>query len=122
LQSQLGWSVPGSTVETALKALEDVDRDNFYLAPTLYAAKPAIESAELWERAKTKISAFLVAGWLTDENNGSVWTDSAPLSSLSDKDITLAKEVIPADANVIFDGVYNNADEEYLDVKRWESQ
>ncbi|MBR5759840.1 MAG: hypothetical protein IKX88_14720 [Thermoguttaceae bacterium] len=122
LQSQLGWSVPGSTVEAALKALEDVDRDNFYLAPTLYAAKPAIESAELWERAKTKISAFLVAGWLTDENNGSVWTDSAPLSSLSDKDITLAKEAIPADANVIFDGVYNNADEEYLDVKRWESQ
>ncbi len=121
LQSQLGWNVPGATIETARKALEDVDKDNFYLAPTLYAAKSAIESVELWECVKPKVSVFLVAGWLSDENNGSVWTDSAPLSSLSNEELSLVKEAIPADARLVFDGVYKNEDEEYLDVKSWES-
>lgn len=122
LQSQLGWGVPGSTLESALKLSADIGKDNFYLAPTLYALKNAIASNKLWESAKSKVSFILVAGWLEDENNGGVWTDSATLTSLSDENVALFKGAIPADVGVIFDAVYQNADEEYLDAKLWKSE
>lgn len=122
LQSQLTPAAPAPTVEAALKMVGDVDKDNFYIAPTLFAAKSAIESPDLWEQAKPKISAMMVAGWQKDENNGSVWTDSTTLKELSDETVSFFKEAIPADTTIIFDSVYENADEEYLDVKRWDAR
>ncbi len=118
--TRAGWGAPGATLDSAVELLDQIGADNLTLAPTLCVLSDAAKNADLWVKVQPKLGQILVAGWLNDENNGSVWTDSAKLTELDDEQFQAAVKATPENASIIFYAVYEDADEEYNDVKRWD--
>ncbi|MBQ1337662.1 MAG: hypothetical protein IIY32_05035, partial [Thermoguttaceae bacterium] len=82
----------------------------------------AVKDGELWQRVKPRLSFALAAGWLEDENNGGIWSDSALLTALPEERFREIKDFLGPDVPVVFYAFYKNRNEEYLDVKLWETE
>ena len=102
--------------------LDEIAKDNLYVAPTFAALQDAVKDGDLWQRVKPRLSFALAAGWLEDENNGGIWSDSALLTALPEERFREIKDFLGPDVPVVFYAFYKNRNEEYLDVKRWETE
>lgn len=109
--------VPGATLETAFNLIEECDKSNLFIAPTLYVLNNC--NSNIRDKAKDKVSIILATGWLEDENNGEIWSDSLPLSKLEPRLLGSVKELIPSDKPIIFNAAFKDFNEEYLDQKIW---
>ena len=112
-------SAPINTLGGGLALAEKIAEPNFGLAPTLETLSEAQKDPEAFEKAKGKIVRVLMAGALFDENNGSVWTERAPLWPVSAE--TLEAFRATSETPVIFDAADESPDEEYRDVRRLEN-
>ena len=121
-QNGASLGAPGTTLASAGVLLDEIAKDNLYVAPTFAALQGAVKDCDLWQRVKPRLSFALAAGWLEDENNGGIWSDSALLTALPEERFREIKDFLGPDVPVVFYAFYKNRNEEYLDVKRWETE
>ena len=121
-QNGASLGAPGTTLVSAGALLDEIAKDNLYVAPTFAALQGAVKDGDLWQRVKPRLSFALAAGWLEDENNGGIWSDSALLTALPEERFREIKDFLGPDVPVVFYAFYKNRNEEYLDVKRWETE
>jgi hypothetical protein len=108
--------MPPAALKTAADFVHRVNASNFYLAPSttfLFAGKTSLP--ETMTLLKNKVGLWLVNGYETDIG-GNIWNENAPIRDYKDPRGLAKILAISPDAPLVFDAVYKNHDEEYLDT------
>lgn len=112
------YSRTPSSIGDLKKLIEDVNHDNFTLAPSL--ALLLLDEGNIKDNIslmrKMEINNFVVSGPAKDIHQ-QLWNANLPLYKFQDKE--KAERIIKqfADVEFIMDGIYKSLDEEYLDIK-----
>jgi len=108
---------PPATLKEAISFLNGVGSANFFLAPSV-ALIPAEKRRmpETKSLLRGKVGLWLVSSAEKDIS-GRVWSANSPLPRSSSLESLRALLDVAPDAPVVFDCVYANHDEEYLDVR-----
>jgi hypothetical protein len=113
---RLRLSTPPKDLSSAIQLMDRVNAANFRLAPAtafLSSTMPALSNAT--KLLKGKVGLWLVNQAETDVA-GYVWNENAPICGYRDPQSLANLLAIAPEAPVIFDVVYKDHDEEYLDA------
>jgi hypothetical protein len=115
LYLRVGLGKPPRNFAEAFHYLEPVDAPNLKLAVGTAMLENKPLDKQLLARLKGRVGMWLVAGQQTDIG-GKVWDNHAPLHSRRDRKATAQWMATAPAAPKIFDAVYSNQDDEYLDA------
>lgn len=115
LHLRVGPGKPPRNFAEGFHYLEPVDVPNLKLAvgTAMLESKPL--DNQLLARMKGRVGIWLVSAQQTDIG-GKVWDNHAPLHSLRDRKATAQWMATAPDAPRVFDAVYENQEDEYLDA------
>jgi hypothetical protein len=114
---RLTVGAPTQDLSRVAELAGQVPAPNFRLAPStalLLSRKNAV--AEFPEQLKDKVGLWLLSASRTDLA-GRVWNVNAPIRECNDRHALAHILALAPEAPLVFDAVYNNLDEEYLDAK-----
>jgi hypothetical protein len=114
---RLSVGAPSEDLRRVVELAGRVDALNFRLAPsTALLLSRKNDMAEFPEQIKDKVGLWLLSFPRTDLA-GRVWDANAPIRECNDRRALAQILALAPEAPLVFDAVYKNLDEEYLDAK-----
>jgi hypothetical protein len=114
---RLAVGAPTQDLKRVAALAGQVGASNFRLAPsTALFLSRKYDMAEFTEKLKDKVGMWLLSSPRTDLA-GRVWDANAPIRECADRRALAQILALAPEAPVVFDAVYKNLDDEYLDAK-----
>ena len=114
---RLRFFTPPADLKTALGFAHRVNAENLDLAlSTSFLFSMKNDQTEIARTLKNKVGLWLVNSSETDIA-GCIWNENAPIRGCQEPRRLADILAIAPDATVVFDAVYKDSDEEYLDAK-----
>jgi len=120
-QTAKNWSKIGQNLNTTVTFVKTVDMPNLFIVPNTGLIIGQGDDLDIAEQVVDEYSKFLGISTPIRNIAGSLFSENGLLSHYSDLEAPILSDLIQRaverDITLIYDSVYRNSDEEYLDTK-----